>query len=397
MRRLLMVTMCVGASLEIAVTMPAAQSHSDPSTAAATAGMDAEGLAKIRVRMKTFVDEGRIAGAVALTARHGVTAVLEAVGYQDVEAKKPMRTDTIFRVASIAKPVTAIGIMILQEDGRLTLNDPVGNYLPEFKGVRMKDGVISRRPVTIQGLITHTAGLSSEAELFKSEYMTKSLAEVVALYAQAPLDSEPGTKWLYSSPAFDTLGRIIEVVSGRPYEVFMEEQVFRPLGMRDTHFFLPPAKRDRLASFYRIEEGRLVNGAIGIAGDTPHEGRRFAAPAWGLYSTAPDLGALLQMMLSGGTHQGRRILSRASVKAMTADYTMHLVGPAQGLGWRVARGVGLFGPVSARSAYGHDGSTGVRVWVDPEKDLIGVFLKHQAGAVDVVNAFMALASAAVVE
>jgi hypothetical protein len=167
--------------------------------------------------MKAFVEQGAIAGAVMLAARHGVVASLDVVGYQDLETKKPMRRDTIFRVASIAKPVTAIGIMILQEEGHLVLNGPVGNYLPEFRGLRMKDGSAPGSPVTLQGLMTHTSGLASEGELFKSEFMAKSLAEVVAAYAQAPLDSQPRTKWLYSSPAFDTLGRIVEVVSGQPY------------------------------------------------------------------------------------------------------------------------------------------------------------------------------------
>jgi len=397
MRRLLMVSTCVVVGLIVIGPKLLAQSPSVQSRAnAVKAGMDPERLMGIYARMKAFVDQGTLAGAVMLAARHGVVASLEAVGYQDVETQKRMRTDTIFRVASIAKPVTAIGIMILQEDGRLVLNDPVGNYLPEFKGLRMKDGSAPGSPVTIQGLLTHTSGMAAEDELFKSEFMTKNLAEVVAVYAQAPLDSQPGTRWLYSSPGFDTLGRIIEVVSGRPYEVFIEG-VFRPLGMRDTHFFLPREKHDRLASFYRFEEGKLHKGALGIAADTPHEGRSFVAPAWGLYSTAPDLGALLQMMLNGGTYQGRRILSRPSVKAMTTDQAPKLAPLGQGLGWWVVRSAGLLGPLTSAETYAHGGSTGVFAWADPEQDLAGVFLKHQAvGSGNVINAFMAMAAAAIV-
>jgi len=398
MRRLLIVTMCAGAGLMIIVPRLPAQSPSVQLRAnAAKAGMDPKRLTEIPARMKGFVGQGTIAGAVMLVARHGVVASLEAVGYQDLETQKPMRTDTIFRIASIAKPVTAIGILILQEEGRLALSDQVGNHLPEFKGLRMRDGSAPGSPVTIQGLMTHTSGMAAEGELFKSEFMAKSLAEVVAAYAQAPLDSQPRTRWLYSSPAFDTLGRIIEVVSGRPYEVFLEERVFRPLGMRDTHFFLPREKRDRLASFYRFEEGKLHKGATGFAADTPHEGRIFVAPAWGLYSTAPDLGALMQMMLNRGTYQGRRILSRASVRAMTIDQTPQLPGQGQGLGWSVARSAGVFGPLTSAGTYRHGGSTGVFVWVDPEQDLAGVFLKHQAGAGNAMNAFMAMAAAAIVD
>jgi CubicO group peptidase (beta-lactamase class C family) len=281
--------------------------------------------------------------------------------------------------------------MILQEEGHLALNSPVATYLPDFKNVRLKDGSVPGGPFTILGLMTHTSGMASERDLFKSEFIGRSLAEVVAQYAEAPLDSSPRTTSLYSSPGFDVLGRIIEVVSGKPYETFMEERVFRPLGMRDTHFFVPRGKRDRLASFYRSEGGKLQSEARGIAAD---DGRRFVAPAWGLYSTAADLGALMQMMLNGGTHQGRRILSRASVKAMTTDQIPEF--PGAGLGWSVAQAVGQFGPLTSAGTYGHGGSTGVYVWADPEQDLAGVFLKHQAGSTNVIHAFMAMAAAAVV-
>ena len=366
------------------------------------AGMDPDRLARIPTRMREFVEEGRIAGAVMLLERRDAIVLLEAVGYQDLETKKPMHVDTIFRVASIAKPVTTIGIMLLQEEGRLAINVPLKRYLPEFDSLQVKGTDTPSRPVTIWGLMTHTSGFASERDIFKPSFLKKSLAEVVAIYAQSPLAYEPGTKFVYSSPGFDTLGRLIEVVSGKQYEAFIEERIFRPLGMKDSCFFVSPEKRGRLASFYRTEDGKLHKGAKpnSFAGDLQHEGRVFPAPAFGLYSTAPDLGAMLQMMLSGGTYNGRRILSQASVTAMTVDKVMDEKKPPWGLGWTVTRQAGTFGyPFASSRAYGHGGSTGVFIWADPEKDLAGVFLIHQAGQESwhVGNIFMTMAATAIAD
>jgi len=244
--------------------------------------------------------------------------------------------------------------------------------------------------------------MASEGDLWEPDFMWKGLAEVVATYASKPLASSPGTRFTYSSPGFDILGRVIEVVSDTSYEAFMEERVFGPLGMSDSGFFVPSEHRDRVPSFYRIEDDRLHEGAWpnSYSGDLPHEGRVFPAPAFGLYSTARDLGALLQMMLSGGTYDGQRILSPASVAAMTVDRIRDDEKPTWGLGWTVAGQAGsLGGPLASSRAYGHVGSSGVSVWVDPENDLAGAFLIYQVGqeAFSAQNAFMTMAAAAVVD
>ncbi len=312
-------------------------------------GMDPERLALIPARIQEFVDEGQIAGAVMVLARHDGIVLLEAVGYQSLDTKTPMRTDAIFRMASVAKPMTALGIMVLQEEGRLAIWDRVGKHLPDLGNLQTEPASERPQPVTLQQLLTHRSGM--EGDLWEQNFFSQSLADVVATYASKPLASPPGTRTIYSSPGFDILGRVIEVVSGTSYEAFMEERVFGPLGMEDSGFFVPPEHRDRIASFYRIEDGRLHEGARpnSYAGDLPHEGRVFPAPAFGLYSTAPDLGALLQMMLNGGAYDGRRILSPASVAAMTVDRLQDPEKPTRGLGWAVARQAGSIGGPLASS------------------------------------------------
>ena len=371
-------------------------------TVDAQTGMDPERLALIPTRLQEFVEGGQIAGAVIVLARHDGIVLLDAVGYQNLATKTPMRTDAIFRMASVAKPMTALGIMVLQEEGRLSVSDPVGRHLPDFRNLQAEVASERPRPVTIEQLMTHTSGMASSADLFEQDFFSQSLADVVATYVSKPLASSPGTSFIYSSPGFEILGRVIEVVSGTTFEAFMAERLFGPLGMRDSGFFVSPEHRGRMSSFYRIEDDRLHEGAWpnDYSGDLPHEGRIFPAPAFGLYSTASDLGALLQMMLSGGTYDGRRILSRASVAAMTVDRIGDDEKPPWGLGWSVARQAGsLGGPLASSRAYGHRGSSGVSVWVDPENDLAGAFLIHQVGqeAYFAYNAFVTMAVAAVAD
>lgn len=367
-------------------------------------GIEPDRLAALRGRLQEFVRDRQIAGAVMLLARRDTVFFLEAVGYADLENRTPMRVDHIFRVASIAKPVTATAIMILQERGLLSVTDPVVRYLPEFASLARTDSTPPWRPPTLRQLLTHTGGLASEQQLTPEGAMQMSLSDVVSTYAKAPLAYRPGQRFLYSSPGFDMLGAVIERISGQPFETFMAEAVFRPLGMHDTGFFLTAERRQRLARFYHYGEGELLAGPRpnSYAGDLTHEGRLNPAPAYGLYTTASDLGALLRMMLNGGRYQGRQVLSPATVEAMTVDQIRRDGLPVWGLGWSVAQGSGR-GPggslASARS-FGHGGSTGVEVWADPERDLAGVFLIHQAGDLQsfrALEAFRNMAFAAVTD
>ena len=320
--------------------------------------MDPERLARIPARMKEFLDSGTIAGAVTLVARHGVAVSLEAVGYQDLETKTPMRSDSIFQIRSMTKPITAVGIMILLEEGRLLLSDPVEKYVPEFRDQlvvdkRLGEKVLTTkkpsRPITIRDLLTHTSGMP-EDEVPTHHKQGKTLAENVAILSQEPLEFEPGTKFLYSDAGFETLGRIIEVASGQPYEKFIEQRILRPLGMKDSFFFPPAEKYNRIASAYKPQNGKLkrVEGSLNPDWQTqgPEAYRAFVAsveypgPSWGMFSTASDMAAFYQMMLNGGTYNGVRILSRASVEAMTAVQTGDLVPErwwGYGLGWGIHR------------------------------------------------------------
>jgi CubicO group peptidase (beta-lactamase class C family) len=365
----------------------------------AKSGIDAERLARVPVRLRSFVDKGAMAGAVALIARRGEIAMLEAVGYQDIDSKKPMRTDTIFDIRSVTKPITAIGIMILVEEGRLALNNPVEKYLPEFKNERNKFPRI-----TIHHLLTHTSALplyrlpeSNELPIKRN----RTLTDYVSFLSRQEPEYEPGTKFRYSSGGFAILGRVIEVVSGKSFEQFMQERIFQPLGMKDSFFFVPAEKQHRLASIYRWGSGGALERWEEL--ETHARSAKYPGPEFGMYSTATDLAAVCQMMLNGGTFKGQRILSPMSVNLMTANHTLNLKSattqtPAyQGLGW------GLHGdpmndfPLTTPGSFGHNGAFGAIVWVDPDKELIRIFLEHRFGFNNESNLFMAMAGATAID
>ncbi len=352
------------------------------------AGMNPARLARIGPRMKAFVDGGKAAGIVTLLARHGFLANLSVSGFQDLESRTPMRADTIFHIASMTKPVTCAAVMILMEEGRLALSDPVEKHLPEFRG----------RRITIRDLMTHTSGMY--AGLPSAVKNPKTLAEVVALESQQPLLFEPGTKWSYSNAGIATLGRIVEVLSGKSYEQFLAEGIFTPLGMKDTFPFPPPEKHSRIAAVYTDDHGTLKRADI----DLYKRGVRYPAPEGGLYSTASDMARFYQMMLGKGTLDGVRILSAASVELMTRVHTGDLTtgfapGMGYGLGVSVVRNTeGMF-RLNSRGAYGHGGAYRTYSWADPAKDLIGVILLQRTNGggdvADEITSFMELSAAAI--
>jgi CubicO group peptidase (beta-lactamase class C family) len=368
------------------------------------AGMNPARLARIPARMKEFVAAGKTAGVVTLVARHGHVASLEAVGYQDLESKTPMRSDTVFRLASVTKPVTCAGIMILVDEGRLSLIDPAEKFLPEFKGLKLNpcgtragyncELVTPSRPVNILDLMTHTSGLPAGAPA--SAEPPNTLTERVASVRGATLLFEPGTAWNYSNIGFAALGRIIEVVAGQPYDRFLAERIFQPLAMKDTFFFVPPDKAKRVASVYRYETDGLH--------PVPMPQPKFPAPEGGLFSTAGDMARFHEMLLNKGTLDGQRILSAAAVDAMTSSQTGSMKagfapGVGHGFGFEVVRetlgtfrynSIGSFVKGGAYRTYG---------WVDPAKDLVGIiFMQRTNGGGDVadeINSFMAMAAAAI--
>jgi CubicO group peptidase (beta-lactamase class C family) len=368
--------------------------------------------------MQSFVDQGRAAGIVTLVARRGGIVNQSAVGFQDLEKRTPMRPDTIFQIASMTKPVTAVAVMILVEDGLLAITDPVQKYLPNFANIQLKEPAREResrnpenelseirkpsRPITIRDLMTHTSGMGGGypedlKDLFNKR--DRTLAEAVDAFAQLPLEFEPGTRWGYSNMGIATLGRVIEIVSGKSYEAFITERIFQPLGMKDSHFFPPDSKYDRIAAIYQYDGKTLKRASI----DLYHAGAKYPSPEAGLYSTAPDLFRFYQMTLNGGAFGGKRILSKASVDLMTRVHTGDLragfsPGMGFGLGWAVVRNVeGMF-RLNSIGTYGHGGLYRTYGFVDPQKELVGIILLQRLSGdgdmADEISAFAAMASAA---
>lgn len=356
--------------------------------------MDQARLDGIRTRLKDLSDSQRIPGAVYLVAHHGRIAAYDAVGWANVEDKMPMRKDSIFQVMSMTKNFTGVGIMMLVEDGKLDLKRPIEDYLPEFKDIlveeKLADGtVITHRPKlppTVWQLMDHTTGLDGDpsGELADNPHtMRVPLTEAVKFYGQSRLLFEPGTRWKYSNMGIATLGRIIEVVSGEDYISYISKRLFQPLGMQDSFFFPPADKKDRIALVYKHVDGKLVrSGSDILAGDPTlyRAGAKYPAPEFGLYSTAADLLRFYQMLLNGGTLDGRHYLSRQTVETMTRVFTPD-VKPA---GWLGGTGYGLTFEIVNQSegtlllhspgTFGHGGAFGTEGWIDPKNDLIRIML-----------------------
>ncbi len=372
------------------------------------AGLDAERLKRIPTRMKEFVEAGTIAGSVTLVSRNGKVAALDAVGYTDIESKQALKTDAIFQIHSMTKPVVALAAMMLVEEGKIALNDPVEKHIPEFRGQRVLEGNRMRapsRPITIRDLMTHTSGLPTNPPAGIGELhgaLHKTLAEVVLVVSQTPIAFDPGTKWLYSNMGIATLARIIEMHGGMPFEKFLEARIFTPLGMKDTYIYPPKEKWGRMPTAYILKEGKPVKYTADPLGEGAMKfrvGAKYPLPEGGLYSTASDLVLLYQAMLNGGELNGKRLLSPHSVKWMTEVHTGALTtngpGMGYGLGWAVVRD-NAASPLSV-GTFGHGGRYGTYCFVDPQRKLIGIFLIHREGGSEERNAFVNLSYGAVVE
>ena len=306
--------------------MPALSSRRPPhaARAAAAADLDEAKLARIRPALQQFVDKHVIAGTVTVVGTGKGIVQLEAVGSLRLDATTPMPKDALFRIASMTKPITGVGIMILADKGKLSVEDPVEKYLPEFKGQMLVEKRTAERltlkkparPITLRDLPTHTSGLPGYPPGLGNLYRTRdrSLAEAILAIATA-VGIRAGSRWAYSNTGIDTLGRIIEVVSGQSYEDFLAQRIFEPLGMKDTTFRPSKEQLKRLAGLYNVKDGKLVALAGSLIG--PSAGARHPIPAGGLYSTGADQARFYRMMLNGGRLDGTRILSEASVKAMT--------------------------------------------------------------------------------
>lgn len=352
---------------------------------------DVKKLAAIRPRLEKFVESGDIAGAVTVVGTSRGISSIAAAGQLRLDGPA-MPPDALFRIASMTKPITALGILILAEEGKLAVADLVEKHLGEFKGQmlvaeRGKDRLVLKkpaRPITLRDLLTHTSGLPfyppGLADVYRKR--DRSLAEAVLALSQRPLDFEPGSRWSYCNSGIDTLGRVIEVVSGQSYEDFLKSRIFDPLGMKDTTFRPTKEQLKRVAGLYGSKSGKLVLAPDSLLGPPAHA--RHPIPAGGLYSTGADLARFYRMMLSGGALDGKRILSAESVKTMTSVQTGDLKsgftpGMGFGYGFAVVRKPEGVTAMLSPGSFGHGGAFGTQSWADPKRDLFVILLIQRVG------------------
>ena len=341
--------------------------------------------------LKPFVEKGSLAGAVVLVASPDKVLAVEAVGFADRETKTPMRADNVFWIASMSKPITAAGLMMLVDEGKVALDDPIEKYLPEFKGqmvVAEKDAdhVLLKKPQrlpTIRDCLRHTSGMPFVSALESPTIDRFQLRDAVKSYAMTPLQYEPGTRYVYSNAGINTTGRVIEVVSGTPYEVFLEKRLFAPLGMKDTTFVPSDEQVKRLAKSYRPDKDGVLQPTTVTALRYPlTDPTRQPVPGGGLFSTATDVAAFGQLVLNGGTCRDKRILSAAAVREMTGTQTGDVPNKGQGeggygLGFSTTRKAKPDGPAVAGPC-GHGGAYATNLWVDPDRKLVMVFMVQHA-------------------
>lgn len=373
-----------------------------PTASPESQGFSPDRLARLHAALKRHVDEGRHAGIVSLIARHGRVVDWQTWGSRDLSAKLPMERDTIVRIYSMSKIVSSAAVMILHEEGRLKLDDPVGKYLPALEKMKVFVGgsakkpklVDARRQMTVKDLLTHTSGLIygfgrepideiyREARILESPSMDAFVAKLATL----PLAFQPGERFGYGL-SIDVLGAIVEKVSGMPFERFVETRVTAPLGMVDTAYDVPEAKRSRLAKVYVLDKANAMTELpeTELAGVYAEPGRGFAAGGAGMFSTIGDYARFAQMLLNGGELDGVRILGRKTVELMMANHLNHLARPTTGAS--ESDGFGLGGSVRIDLARGNQlGSVGQFGWsgaattyvnIDPREDtVVLLFAQH---------------------
>ena len=341
------------------------------------AGEKVPSSGKIAEIFKPYVEKHELGGAVTLVADAEKILDVTTVGWADVAGEKPMRADSIFWIASQSKPITGAALMILVDEGKVNVDDPVEKYLPEFKDQWLsveqdKDHVLLKKPkhpITVKNVLTHTSGLPFKSALETPTLDLYNLEARVKSYAMTPLQFEPDTKYQYSNAGINTAGRIIEVVSGMPYEKFLEERLFKPLGMKNTTFFPTSRQIKRIAKAYKPNAAKMDLEVTNIEQlKYPLDSKdRYPMPAGGLFSTAEDVSRFYRMVLNGGILEGKRVLSEEAVKQMTSKQTGDLQSTYG------------FGFVSNEKYIGHGGAYSTDSNIDRERKLISIFLVQQAG------------------
>lgn len=326
-----------------------------------------------------YVAKKELAGAVTLVATRDRVLDVTTVGYADVAARKPMQPDNLFWIASMSKPMTGLAVMMLVDEGKIRLEDPVEKYLPEFKDQKLaekKDGKQvglkdPARPITVRDILCHTSGLPFKSPVEQPTLDALPLADAVKSYAKEALLFEPGTDFLYSNAGINTSARILEVVSGQRYEDFMDERLFKPLGMKDTTFWPNQEQVSRLALSYK--PGKDGQGLEPLTVTQLHypltdRAKRFPMPAGGLFSTAADVAVFGQMVLNEGEWKGKRYLSKEAVKILVSRHTAPEIKRGYGLGWSVDA-----------DSVGHGGAYATNLSVDVKNGLVTVFMVQHSG------------------
>jgi CubicO group peptidase (beta-lactamase class C family) len=388
-------------------------------------GFDSERLDRINRVMQGYVDQGRLPGAITIVARRGEIAHAECVGWMDLEAKKPMRLDTLFPIFSMTKPVTSVALMMLYEEGLFHLFDPLSKFIPEFKAVQVHVKTANETPeltdpareITIHDLLTHMAGLMSdfwldpiltnlveEADLYQPNL---TLQEFTKRLSKLPLIHQPGETWRYGE-AYEVVARLVEVISNMSFATFLKQRIFEPLGMDDTGFGIPKEQQNRLVKYYGFSEtGDLVEAL-----ESPRI-RLSSTPCggFGLSCTASDYLRFAQMLLNGGELDGVRLLGRKTVQYMTQNHLPQELLPIQlapgwelpgygyGLGTSVVMDAVQSRMMCSEGQYSWDGIEGTRFWVDPKEELIGlIMLRMEAWTwLPVCDAFQVLTYQAIVD
>jgi len=418
------------ACLLVVASVAVAAAQDLPAAKPESVGLSSERLERITSKVQQTIDDKRIAGAVTLVARHGKVVYFKSQGSLDREANKAMRNDAIFRICSMTKPITSVAVMMLYEEGKFLLDDPISKYLPEFKNPKVfVKGANGHEPytipasheITVRDLLRHTSGLTYHwNEDLGDRYKAANVAHGLLQYdgtiednvkrlATIPLLFSPGTRWEYSL-GVDVLGRLVEVASAMPLDEFFRKRIFDPLGMKDTYFYLPDNKVDRLAAAYtyyddkglqRFPDTPITEGATSYSADYPYRGpKKLFAGGAGLNSTAADYYRFCQMMLQGGKLGDVRLLSRKSVELMTHDQLGRISeDQAFGLGFGIDGVKTPLKELSSPGTFAWGGFFYTAFTIDPKEDMIVIFMGqlHPTGGLTLDSEVHALAYQSIVD
>jgi CubicO group peptidase (beta-lactamase class C family) len=360
-------------------------------------GLSSKVLDQINPIMQKYVDDKKLSGMVTMVARHGKIVKFESFGMRN--KKQPMQLNTVFRIASMTKPITSVAMMILYDEGRFQLDDPVAKYIPEFNNLKVltsidKNGIQVAdqiKPMTIRQLVTHTSGLASGGENTPVDSMYRAanlsggtLKDMIEKLTNIPLLYQPGTRWNYSKST-DVLAYLVEVISGKPFDVFLKERIFNPLKMNDTDYYVPEEKLNRVADLYTPARSGSIK-SFNPEGSSISKPVKFLSGNGGLFSTATDYMVFSQMLLNKGEYDSIRILKENTVDLMTSDLISDVIMPndnffgpllagmGYGLGFAVLKENNPSNSIGSAGSFWWAGSANTYFYIDPQKDLILIFM-----------------------